>query len=97
MELRIGARTRLVSLLLAFTMLSLAIGAVLLARMASATPASGLTATPTTAGNLPGVVRAKFKDAGEFERGTDVSRIVVVRYTVEPGGSFGWHQHGVPV
>ncbi len=97
MELKIGGRTRIVRGLLALTVLSLLTGAALLARTASATPPSGLTSVPVTAGNLPSVVRAKFKDTGGFERGTDVSRIMVMRFAVEPGGSFGWHQHGGPV
>ncbi len=97
MELKVRGRARFVSGRLVLAMLALARGGALLARTASATPPSGLTATPITAGNLPGVVSAKFKDSGGFGRGTDVSRIVVVRYALEPGGTFGWHQHGGPV
>jgi quercetin dioxygenase-like cupin family protein len=49
-------------------------------------------------GALPEVVRAKFK-AGEngFTDGTDVANITLVRFSVEPGGTFGWHRHGGPV
>jgi quercetin dioxygenase-like cupin family protein len=70
----------------------------LLAGTASATPSQGVTSTPVASGTLPEVVRAKFK-VGEngFTDGTDVAKIMLVRFSVEPGGTFGWHQHGGPV
>lgn len=71
---------------------------VLFTRTASATPSSGVTSAPVASGALPEVVRAKFK-AGEngFTDGTDVAKITMVRFSVIPGGTFGWHQHGGPV
>jgi quercetin dioxygenase-like cupin family protein len=72
--------------------------ALLLAGTTWATPGSGVTPETIAGGDLPEVVRAKFKDShGGFERGFDVSRVQLVRFTVAPGGYFGWHQHGGPV
>lgn len=71
---------------------------VLLAGTALATPSSGVTGEPLASGALPEVVRAKFKAGHEgFGDGTDVANLVLVRFSVEPGGTFGWHQHGGPV
>ncbi|HET9484701.1 MAG TPA: cupin domain-containing protein [Xanthomonadales bacterium] len=41
-------------------------------------------------------------DAGQVqpthdESGTDVEDIVVIEFTIAPGGYFGWHKHGGPV
>lgn len=66
---------------------------------ASATPGSGVTPRMVGMGVLPEPVRAKLK-AGHhdgFGDGTAVADIVVVEFTVAPGGYFGWHQHGGPV
>jgi quercetin dioxygenase-like cupin family protein len=64
----------------------------------AATPSSGLTAEPVASGNLHEAVRLKFKDGeGGFGVGTDVKTIMVVKYTLAPGGTFGWHQHSGPV
>jgi hypothetical protein len=49
-------------------------------------------------GNLPQVVRVKVKtDEGGFTDGTDVTQVKLVRFSLEPGGTFGWHRHGGPV
>lgn len=66
---------------------------------ASATPGFGVTPRPVALGGLPEPVRAKFKahHADGFGDGTAVSDLVVVEYTIAPGGYFGWHQHGGPV
>ena len=65
---------------------------------ALATPPEGLSGTPLAAGTIDEAVRAKFKDGADgFGRGTDVSNIVMVKFVLEPGGTFGWHQHGGPV
>ncbi len=65
---------------------------------AAATPGSGIASTPVAAGNLPEPIHAKFKEqGGGYGRGAEVSRISVVKFTLEPGGTFGWHQHGGPV
>lgn len=64
-----------------------------------ATPGAGVVPELVTAGNLPETVRAKLKtsDFGGFGDGTDVAQLAVYRFTVEPGGYFGWHRHGGPV
>ena len=79
-------------------LVSLVIGGLLLVRPAKATDPSGLHPTPVASGALPEMIRAKFK-AGEggFTDGTDVKNIVMVQYIVDPGGTFGWHQHSGPV
>jgi len=70
----------------------------LLAVPATATPPGGLTPEPIASGMLQEVIRAKLKDGeGGFTDGTDVKNIVIVKYTLAPGGTFGWHQHGGPV
>lgn len=76
-------------------LLAVLIGAALSARPSGATPGEGVTSEPLASGNLADPVRAKFKDW--FKVDTDVSQVRVVRFTVTPGGYFGWHQHGGPV
>lgn len=64
-----------------------------------ATPGAGVTPRLVAMGVLPEAVRAKLRahhDEG-FGDGTEVADIVVVEYTIAPGGYFGWHQHGGPV
>jgi hypothetical protein len=74
------------------------ISLLLLAMPVSATPPSGLTGEPIASGILPEAVRAKFKTGeGGFTDGTNVNDILLVKYTLEPGGTFGWHQHAGPV
>jgi hypothetical protein len=70
----------------------------LLSTPVSATPPSGLHPEPVASGVLPEKVRAKFK-AGEggFTDGTDLKNIMLYKYTLDPGGTFGWHQHAGPV
>jgi quercetin dioxygenase-like cupin family protein len=82
---------------LAAVALTIVLGALFLVRPTWATPGWGVTPEPVAAGQMPEVVRAKFKDEGGFERGFDVSRVEMIKYTVVPGGYFGWHQHGGPV
>jgi quercetin dioxygenase-like cupin family protein len=70
----------------------------LLTGTASATPPSKVVGVPVANGALPEVIRAKFKEGeGGFTDGSDVKNIVLVRFSVEPGGTFGWHRHGGPV
>ena len=70
----------------------------LLTGTASATLPSGVIGVPVASGALPEMVRAKFMgDDNGFTNGTYVTKIVLVRFSVEPGGTFGWHQHGGPV
>lgn len=68
-------------------------------RQAWATPGAGVVPELLTAGNLPAPVRAKLKadGYGGFEAGTGVAQIAVYKFTIEPGGYFGWHRHGGPV
>jgi quercetin dioxygenase-like cupin family protein len=70
----------------------------LLTRTATATPPSNVTGVTIANGALPEGIRAKFLERkGGFSNGTVVKNIVLVRFTVEPGGTFGWHRHGGPV
>ena len=46
-----------------------------------ATPGSGVTGEVLASGTVQ----------------SDVSKITVIRYTIAPGGAFGWHQHSGPV
>jgi len=61
-----------------------------------ATPGSGVTGELIASGTLPEEVPAKFKTETGIVQ-TDVSKINVIRYTIAPGGVFGWHQHGGPL
>jgi quercetin dioxygenase-like cupin family protein len=73
-------------------------GSMLLVRQAKATNPSGLHPTPVASGSLSEVIRAKFKTGqGGFTDGTDVKNIVMVKFTLDPNGTFGWHQHSGPV
>jgi quercetin dioxygenase-like cupin family protein len=105
-------RLRVFSLvvLVAAAFVVLAVTAVF-ARTLRLTPPDGLSATPIASGNLLKPVHAVLSDAltdepdeeeGESEMShsateIDVSTITVTKFTVEPGGTFGWHQHGGPV
>jgi quercetin dioxygenase-like cupin family protein len=61
-----------------------------------ATPGSGVTAETIASGSLSDPVSAKFKtESGQVH--TDVSRTTLVKYTIVPGGVFGWHRHGGPL
>ncbi len=73
-------------------LLASAVWAVSLAR---ATPPSGLTATPLGAGNLPQPVQINLN--GGMGPGIAVAQLMTTKYVLEPGGTFGWHQHGGPV
>jgi quercetin dioxygenase-like cupin family protein len=61
-----------------------------------ATPGSGVTGEVIASGTLPEEVPAKFKTETGIVQ-ADVSKITVIRYTIAPGGVFGWHQHGGPL
>jgi quercetin dioxygenase-like cupin family protein len=65
-----------------------------------ATPPSGVVGEMIATGALPQTVNAQFKQTGKDglrSVKTDVSQIAVFKFTVEPGGHFGWHQHGGPL
>lgn len=65
---------------------------------AGATRSEGVSAEPIALGSLPEPIRAKLKgDDGGFGDGTDVAQIAVIKFTIAPGGYFGWHRHGGPV
>jgi len=66
---------------------------------AKATPGAGVSAEPVALGSLPQGIRVKLKpgEVGGFEDGTGVNQIMVIKFTVAPGGYFGWHRHGGPV
>jgi quercetin dioxygenase-like cupin family protein len=72
-------------------------GSALLAGQALATPPKDVVGEPLAPGSLLEPIRVKFKDHGGFGNGTAVSQISVIKYTVQPGGRFGWHTHGGPV
>jgi quercetin dioxygenase-like cupin family protein len=75
-----------------------ACGAALVPSSASATPSQGVSAEPIALGSLPEPIRAKLKaDDGGFAEGTDVAQVAVIKFTIAPGGFFGWHTHGGPV
>ena len=61
-----------------------------------ATPASGVTSELITSGGLPEPIWAKFKPQSGVVH-TDVTRITMIKQTVAPGGTTGWHQHGGPI
>lgn len=61
-----------------------------------ATPGSGVTGEVLASGTLFEPVPTKLKtELGIVQ--ADVSKITVIRYTIAPGGVFGWHQHGGPL
>jgi quercetin dioxygenase-like cupin family protein len=73
-------------------------GAALLPGAANATRGEGVSAEPVALGSLPEPIRAKLKGhEGGFGDGTDVAQIAVIKFTIAPGGFFGWHTHGGPV
>lgn len=63
---------------------------------AAATPGSGVTGELVAAGTLLEPITSKFKTETGNVR-TEVSEITVIKYTIAPGGVFGWHQHGGPL
>lgn len=70
----------------------------LLPRPAQATLPNGLTVETLVNASLQDAIRAKFKSGDDgFSDGTDVKNIVMVKFTLAPGGTFGWHQHSGPV
>jgi quercetin dioxygenase-like cupin family protein len=68
------------------------------AQTARATPSSGVSQTPIASGVLTDAIRLKWKQANDsgFGDGLDISNVAIVKNIVQPGGSFGWHQHGGP-
>jgi quercetin dioxygenase-like cupin family protein len=68
-----------------------------------ATPPQGVTPEPIAAGQLPSTFNTIFVDMESGKGGvfkqvrSDVDQIVMIKFTVAPGGHFGWHQHGGPL
>jgi quercetin dioxygenase-like cupin family protein len=61
-----------------------------------ATPATGLTLEPISSGQLLEPISSKFKPNSEVVH-TGVTTITMIKQTLTPGGSTGWHQHGGPI
>jgi quercetin dioxygenase-like cupin family protein len=73
----------------------------IMVNVSQATPPAGVTGEPIAAGQLPSTFNTIFVDKGKggiFKQvKSDVDQIVMIKFTVEPGGHFGWHQHGGPL
>ena len=82
--------------LVALTILVLLSSGIVPVSPVRATPGSGVTGEVIASGTLPEEVPAKFKTETGIVQ-SDVSKISVIRYTIAPGGVFGWHQHGGPL
>ena len=92
--LRLNKRNITILSLVGLVLLSL----LLLTRTATATPPDGVSSELVARGILPEVVRAKFMNGeGGFTNGTEVTDVRLVKFSVAPGGTFGWHRHGGPV
>jgi quercetin dioxygenase-like cupin family protein len=90
-------------LLATFAVLAVLVASLFLINVSQATPPEGVTPEPIAAGQLPSTFNTIFVDMESGKGGTfkqvrsDVDRIVMVKFTVAPGGHFGWHQHGGPL
>ncbi len=86
-------------ILISLVVLIFLAGSVLIYQRVYATPPTGgITATPLASAKLPAAVEAKFKEAGTgFGSATDVSNLIVTKYSAPAGASFGWHQHSGPI
>lgn len=65
-------------------------------KTSEATPGAGVTSQLIASGNLSDSISAKFKPETGVVR-TNVAKVTVTKFTVAPGGVFGWHQHGGPL
>ena len=83
-------------LLVASTILAVLVSSLIWVGTSKATPPTGVTSEPITSGSLPEPISAKFKPQSTVVH-TDVTRITMIKQTVTPGGSTGWHQHGGPI
>jgi quercetin dioxygenase-like cupin family protein len=88
-------------LLATLAVLAVLVASLLSVNISKATPPEGVTPEPIAAGALPATFNAQFKDKakdGVFRNvKSDVDQIVMIKFTVAPGGHFGWHQHGGPL
>jgi len=86
---------------LVIAFLTVLAGLFLVVNVSQATPPGGVTPEPIAAGQLPSTFNAIFVDKGQdgtFKQvRSDVDQIVMIKFTVAPGGHFGWHQHGGPL
>jgi quercetin dioxygenase-like cupin family protein len=84
------------TLLVLVLVLTVMITSLVAAKTVAATPGSGITPEVIATGLLAAPVPSKFKtELGNVR--TDVSRTTLIKYTIAPGGVFGWHQHGGPL
>ncbi|OGO28488.1 MAG: hypothetical protein A2W33_00285 [Chloroflexi bacterium RBG_16_52_11] len=94
MSAKLQRNTKILAILTLAAFVGL-VSSFLLVDASKATPGSGVTSEVIARGDTSESIRAKFKDG--FHTDTHVDQIVVVRFTVTPGGVFGWHQHGGPI
>jgi mannose-6-phosphate isomerase-like protein (cupin superfamily) len=81
---------------LALSVIVVLIGSMVAVKTVRATPGSGITPETLASGNLADPISAKFKtDFGNVH--ANVSKTTLIKYTIVPGGVFGWHQHGGPL
>jgi quercetin dioxygenase-like cupin family protein len=66
--------------------------------LAGATPASGVSGTVLANSTVPNPIRTRL-DVGSEDMNTDleVRNVQIAKFTTEPGGQFGWHQHSGPI
>jgi quercetin dioxygenase-like cupin family protein len=80
----------------ALAVIALLSGAIVPVSPVRATPGSGVTGTLIASGTLLEAVPAKFKtETGNVQ--VDVAKTMLIKYTIAPGGVFGWHEHGGPL
>ena len=80
----------------ALSVIAVLIGSMFAVSTVRATPGSGITPETLASGNLADPISAKFKTESGNVR-ADVSKTTLIKYTIAPGGVFGWHQHGGPL
>jgi quercetin dioxygenase-like cupin family protein len=76
--------------------LVLALSMIVWVGISKATPASGLTVEPIASGSLTAPIDTKFKPSSGVVH-IDVTKITMIKQTLTPGGTTGWHQHGGPI
>lgn len=95
MSARISWNSKMV-VIVAVAVIVLLISAIYPVSPVGATPASGVRGTLIASGTLLEAIPAKFKtETGNVQ--ADVAKTMLIKYTVVPGGVFGWHEHGGPL
>jgi quercetin dioxygenase-like cupin family protein len=84
------------TLLVLVLVLTMTFTSLVAAKTVFATPSSGITSEVLVTGVLADPIPSKFKTELGHVR-TDVARTTLIKYTIAPGGVFGWHQHGGPL